>query len=89
MWELLPYSLTQSLTHILKNAALTFDLGLSASAASSCCIFTLAVRQPPVLASCIEIYYLLTTHECEQEGTYFALASAQRKRSAECVYLQP
>ena len=23
----------------------------------SCCIFTLAVRQPPVLASCIEIYY--------------------------------
>ena len=40
-----------------KNAALTFDLGLSASASGSCCIFTLAVRQPPVLASCIEIYY--------------------------------
>ena len=40
-----------------KNAALTFDLGLSASAAGSCCILTLAVRQPPVLASCIEIYY--------------------------------
>ena len=37
--------------------ALTFDLGLSASVAGSCCIFTLAVRQPPVLASCIEIYY--------------------------------
>ena len=36
---------------------LTLDLGLSASAADSCCIFTLAVRQPPVLASCIEIYY--------------------------------
>ena len=27
------------------------------NAAGSCCIFTLAVRQPPVLASCIEIYY--------------------------------
>ena len=40
-----------------KNATLTLDLGLSASAAGSCCIFTLAVRQPPVLASCIEIYY--------------------------------
>ena len=40
-----------------KNAALTFDLGLSASAACSCYIFTLAVRQPPGLASCIEIYY--------------------------------
>ena len=40
-----------------KNAALTLDLGLSVSAAGSCCIFTLAVRQPPVLASCIEIYY--------------------------------
>ena len=39
------------------NAALTLDLGLSASAAGSCYIFTLAVRQPPVLASCIEIYY--------------------------------
>ena len=36
---------------------ITLDLGLSASAAGSCCIFTLAVRQPPVLASCIEIYY--------------------------------
>ena len=33
------------------------DLGLSASGAGSCCFFTLAVRQPPVLASCIEIYY--------------------------------
>ena len=42
-----------------KNAALTLDLGLSASAAGSCCIFTLAVRQPPVFASCIEIYYFL------------------------------
>ena len=40
-----------------KNAALTLDLGLSASAARSCCIFTLAVRQPLVLASCVEIYY--------------------------------
>ena len=40
-----------------KNAALTLDLGLSASAAGLCCIFTLAWRQPPVLASCIEIYY--------------------------------
>ena len=38
-----------------KNAALTLDLGLSASAAGSCCVFTLAVRQPPVLASYIEI----------------------------------
>ena len=41
-----------------KNAALTLDLGLSASAAGSCYIFTLEVRQPPVLASCIKIYYL-------------------------------
>ena len=40
--------------------ALTLDLGLSASVAGSCCIFTLAVRQPPVLASCIEIYYFDT-----------------------------
>ena len=40
-----------------KNAALSLDFGLSASAAGSYCIFTLAVRQPPVLASCIEIYY--------------------------------
>ena len=40
-----------------QNAALTLDLGLSASAAGLCYIFTLAVRQPPVLASCIEIYY--------------------------------
>ena len=40
-----------------KHATLTLDLGLSVSAAGSCCIFTLAVRQPPVLASCIEIYY--------------------------------
>ena len=36
-----------------KNAALTLDLGL--------CIFTLAVRQPPVLASCVEIYYFFQT----------------------------
>ena len=42
-----------------KNAALNLDLGLSASAAGSCCIFTLAVRQPPVLASYIEIYYFI------------------------------
>ena len=42
-----------------KNAALTLDVGLWASAAGSCCIFTLAVRQPLVLASCIEIYYFL------------------------------
>ena len=41
-----------------QNAALTLDLGLSASAGSSC-NFTLEVRQPPVLASCIEIYYYL------------------------------
>ena len=40
-----------------KNAAHTVNLGLSASAAGWCCIFTLAVRQPPVLASCIEMYY--------------------------------
>ena len=40
-----------------KNAALALDLGLSASAAGSCCIFTLAVRQTPVLASCIEIIF--------------------------------
>ena len=40
-----------------KNAALSVDLGISASAAGSCCVFTLAVRQPPVLTSCIEIYY--------------------------------
>ena len=46
-----------------KNAALTLDLGLSASAAGSCCIFTLAVRQPPVLASCIEIYYFQQMHK--------------------------
>ena len=42
-----------------QNAALTLNIGLSASAAGSCCIFTLAVRQPPVLASCIEIYYYI------------------------------
>ena len=47
-----------------KNARLTLDLGLSASAAGSCCIFTLAVRQPPVLASCIETYYFFT-HACK------------------------
>ena len=41
-----------------KNAAWTLDLGLS-EVDGSCCIFTLAVRQPPVLASCIEIYYSL------------------------------
>ena len=40
-----------------KNATLTLDLSLSGSAAGSCCIFALAVRQPPVLASGIEIYY--------------------------------
>ena len=44
-----------------KNLALTLVFGLSASAAGSCCIFTLAVRQSPVLASCIEIYYFFTT----------------------------
>ena len=43
-----------------KNATLALDLGLSTSGAGSCCIFTLAVRQPPVLASCIEIYYYET-----------------------------
>ena len=48
-----------------KNPALTLDLGLSASAAGSCCIFTLAVRQPPVLASCIEILYYFFTHACK------------------------
>ena len=46
-----------------KNAALTLDLGLSASAADSCCIFTLTVRQPSVLASCIEIYYFQRMHK--------------------------
>ena len=40
-----------------KNPALNLDSVLSASAAGSRSIFTLAVRQPPVLASCIEIYY--------------------------------
>ena len=43
-----------------KNGALTLDLGLSALTAGLCCIFTLAVRPPPVLASCIEIYYFIT-----------------------------
>ena len=47
-----------------KNAALTLDLGQSASAAGSCCISIIAVRQPPVLASCIEIYYFFT-HACK------------------------
>ena len=46
--------------HAKPSFALTLDLGLSAAAAGSCCIFTLAVRQPPVLASCIEIYYIST-----------------------------
>ena len=48
-----------------KKTALTLDLGLSASTAGSCCIFTLAVRQPPVLASCIEIYYFLNPMICK------------------------
>ena len=39
-----------------EKAALTLNLGLAASAADSNCIFTLAVHEPPVLASCIEIY---------------------------------
>ena len=59
-----------------KNAALTLDLGLSASAAGSCCIFTLGVRQPPVLVSCIEIYYcmdvplLVQILKCPVIGTF-------------------
>ena len=54
-----------------KNAALTLDLGLSASVAGSCCIFTLTVRQPPILATCIEIYYFFT-NACEtQVGSPF------------------
>ena len=44
-----------------QNAALTLHLGLLASAADSCCIFTLAVRQPPVFSSCLEIYYSCVT----------------------------
>ena len=31
---------------------------------TSCCIFTLAVRQPPVLAPCIEIYYYSRNNIC-------------------------
>ena len=31
------------------------------------CIFTLAVRQPPVLASCIEIYYCSMRYVCEKQ----------------------
>ena len=52
-----------------RNSALTVDLGLSASAAGSCCIFTLAVRQLLVLASCIEIYYFKPVyHESEKSS---------------------
>ena len=40
-----------------KNPAWTRGRGRQAEVEGSCCIFTLAVRQPPVLASCIEIYY--------------------------------
>ena len=54
-----------------KNAALTLDLGLSASAADSCCIFTLAVRPPPVLTSRIEIYYF---HIASIENSFFRAA---------------
>ena len=40
-----------------KNVALTRGRGWEADVEGSCCIFKLAVRQPPVLASYIEIYY--------------------------------
>ena len=43
-----------------EKAALTLKLGLAASVAGSYCIFTLAVREPPALASCIQIYYFQT-----------------------------
>ena len=53
---------TKLKTFLPELIALTLNLGLSASAAGSCCIFTLAVRQTPVLASCIEIYYFVIPH---------------------------
>ena len=40
-----------------KNAAGTCGRGRQAEVEGKCCIFILAVRQPPVLASSIEIYY--------------------------------
>ena len=66
-----------------KNSALSLDLGLSASAAGSCCIFTLAVRQPPVLASCIEIYYCWCPPEFQLIFDMF------RYEKLECLKLTP
>ena len=45
----IPRTIDSAFWKSCKNAALIL--------VDSCCIFTLAVRQPPVLASCIEIYY--------------------------------
>ena len=42
-----------------ENSAPNLDLGLPALAARSCWIITLAVRETPLLASYIEIYYFL------------------------------
>ena len=47
-----------------KNVAWTRGRGRrQAEVEGECCIFTLAVRQPPVLASCIEIYYFPLFHD--------------------------
>ena len=40
-----------------KNSERTRGRGWQAKIEGKCCIFTLAVPQPPVLASCIEMYY--------------------------------
>ena len=43
-----------------KKIGWTRGQGRQAEVEGECCIFTLAVRQPPVLASRIEIYYFIT-----------------------------
>ena len=51
-----------------KNSAWTRGRGRQAEVEGSCWIFTLAVRQPPVLPSCIEIYYF---HFSRRKVGYF------------------
>ena len=64
-----------------KNAALTRGRGRQAEVAGSSCIFTLAVHHPPVLASCIEIYYFFIhaykTLVCESPHGRFAHCSCK------------
>ena len=59
-----------------EKAAFTLKLSLAASA--SYCIFTLAVREPSVLASCIEIYYLLSLNDAETKDLH---ACVKKKKS--------